>query len=206
MVEEIKKGEEARRDKELVEAFKAGSEAAFDELISRYASKMYQTAYGLIGNKQDAEEVVQDSLIRIHRHLSQFRGDSSFSTWVYRIVVNLSRNKYQWNRRRGSESTISLVEMAKDDEQQNVEYTMPDTKLGPDRIYEGSESEQKIMDALNSLPEKLREVMILRHIEDLSYEEIADMLGCNLGTVKSRISRARESVMEILRPGSTKKE
>ena len=195
MDEKIKK-----EDLELVENFKNGSEAAFNELISRYASKMFQTACGLIGSIEDAEEVVQDAFMRVHRYLNQFRGDSSFSTWVYRIVVNLSRNKYHWNKRRGSDLTFSISgDYGDDDGGRKEDFNVPDTKLGPLRILEEADEEKRIIQVMDGLPEKLREVLILRHIKELTYEEIASLLNCNLGTVKSRIARAREAMIELMK-------
>jgi len=195
MDEKIKK-----EDLELVGDFKNGSEEAFNQLIGRYASKMFQTAYGLIGSKEDAEEVVQDAFVRIYKHLNQFRGDSSFSTWVYRIVVNLSRNKYQWNKRRGSDLTFSISgDYGDDDGGRKEDFNLPDTKLGPLKILEEADEEKRIIDIMAGLPDKLREVLILRHMKDLSYEEIASLLDCNLGTVKSRIARAREAMIELMK-------
>ena len=141
MDEKIKK-----EDLELVKDFKNGSEEAFNQLISRYASKMFQTAYGLIGSREDAEEVVQDAFVRIYKHLDQFRGDSSFSTWVYRIVVNLSRNKYQWNKRRGSDLTFSISGDYGDDDGRKEDFNIPDTKLGPLRVLEEADEERRIID------------------------------------------------------------
>ncbi len=185
---------------EQIPDFKNGSEEAFNQLISRYASKMFQTAYGLIGSREDAEEVVQDAFVRIYKHLDQFRGDSSFSTWVYRIVVNLSRNKYQWNRRRGSDLTFSISgDYRDDDDGRKEDFNLPDTKLGPLRILEEADEQKRIIQIMDSLPDKLREVLLLRHIKELSYEEIASLLDCNLGTVKSRIARAREAMIELMK-------
>jgi RNA polymerase sigma-70 factor (ECF subfamily) len=187
--------EQNREDLELVKALRSGDYQAFDSLIGKHSGRMFQTAYGLIGNKQDAEEVVQDALVRIYRHIDQFRGDSSFSTWVYRIVVNLSRNKYQWNRRRGSELTSSISEkIREDDSAEKSELLLADSSMTPERIIDGSETEEAIMKAIGDLPEKLREVTVLRHIEDMSYEQIAELLETNMGTIKSRIARARETL------------
>ncbi len=189
-------------DLELINRFKNGSEDAFDELTKKYASKMFQTAYGLIGSRQDAEEVVQDALVRVYRHLGQFRGDSSFSTWLYRIVVNLSRNKYQWNKRRGSEMTVSISDKPRgNDGEEREDYNVPDSKLEPLTLIQNIEAEKNVIELMKNLPDKLREALILRHIEEMTYEGIAKMLDCNLGTVKSRIARAREAMVEIMKRG-----
>ncbi len=190
---------EQKGDLELVEAFRHGDEFAFEELVKRYSGKMFQTAYGLLGSSHDAEEVVQDSLLRAYRHFDQFRGDSSFSTWIYRIVVNLSRNKYQWNKSRGSELNVSISDRPDDDGEKRGDFEIADERYEPSAMLRDKESENNLIALMKDLPDKLREVLILRHIEEKSYEEIARMLDCNLGTVKSRISRAREAMVEIIR-------
>jgi len=187
-------------DRELIEQFKSGSEAAFDELINRHSAKMYQVSFGLLGNRQDAEEVVQDAFVRAYRNLDKFRGDASFSTWIYRIVTNLSRNKYQWNRRRGAEVNVSISERPGRlvDDGKKSEIDIPDDRMKPDLMIQSMEGEDRIMIAMNKLPDKLREVMILRHIEDLPYESIANILETKLGTIKSRLARAREMLKEMI--------
>jgi len=191
--------EDKNKDKLLVEEFKNGNEKAFDELINLHASKLYQTAYGLLGNKEDAEEVVQDAFVRAYRAIGQFRGDSSFETWVYRIVVNLSRNKYMWNKRRGSEAKLSLTQTAEinPDAEAMEEIQVPDTTMSPDAAMEKKEFEHSLTQGFNKLPGTLKETMVMRHINDLSYDEIAEVLDCNIGTVKSRIARGRELLREF---------
>jgi RNA polymerase sigma-70 factor (ECF subfamily) len=132
--------------------------------------------------------------------LAGFRGEASFSTWLYRIATNLARNKYQWNRRRGSEVNFSLSSTPPNMEDQGhqEDMTPPDESMGPDRIIEQAEVAGSIAAAVNQLPEALREVMVLRHVEDLPYERIAEICGVRLGTVKSRLSRAREMVKQWL--------
>jgi RNA polymerase sigma-70 factor (ECF subfamily) len=192
--------EDMDRDRDLVARAQAGELAAFDELIGRHSGRMFQLAFGLLGNRQDAEEVVQDTFVRAYRNLAGFRGEASFSTWLYRIATNLARNKYQWNRRRGAEVNFSLSAMSPNMEDQGHQEDMapPDESMGPDRIIEQGELAGSIAAAVNRLPEALREVMVLRHVEDLPYERIAEICGVRLGTVKSRLSRAREMVKQWL--------
>ena len=182
------------RDLELIERFKSGDDSAYDELVTLYASKAYQISFGLISNRLDAEEVVQDAFIKVHSNLEKFRGDSSFATWLYRIITNLSRNKYHWNRRRGKGVNVSISDRGrfKDDIQQDMD--IPDYNLEPDVLLERMETESTLLEAIKKLPDKLREVVILRHIEDMTYAGMADLLGCELGTVKSRLARAREAL------------
>jgi len=184
---------------ELVTETKTGNLEAYDELIRRESAKLINVSYGLLGNIQDAEEVVQDAFIRALKALDKFRGESTFETWIYRIVTNLSRNKYQSNKRRGSEVNISLSGYPVDENSDKVqEILIPDNSLSPDSLIGMQEYEEKLVKIFISLPEKLREIMILRNFHDLSYEEIAEKAQCKVGTVKSRIFRARELLREAL--------
>ena len=191
LTEEEKKKEQFRETAELIEAFNAGNFESFDKLVIKYSPQLYRTAYGLLKSKQDAEEVVQDAFIRAYRALNKFRGDSCFETWMYRITVNLSRNKFHWNRRRGEGQTTNIPDMT-EPEQEQADFLIPDNRLRPDFTIENSELESEIMNGLSHLPESLRETMILRHISDLPYEKIASQLSCKVGTVKSRLARGRE--------------
>lgn len=182
---------------ELIEAFKSGMQESFDKLVIMYSPQLYRTAYGLLGSKQDAEEVVQDAFVRAFRALNNFRGDSSFETWMHRITINLARNKFHWNRRRG-EGMMTSISRVSDDEGEQRDLLFPDDRLRPDFSMENSEIENQIMSGLSSLPESLRETMVLRHISDLPYEKIAEQLDCKVGTVKSRLARGRELLREYL--------
>ncbi len=191
------------RDLELISEFKAGRKEVFDELMDLHASKLFQTAYGLLGNRQDAEEVVQDAFVRAYKALGEFRCDSSFETWMHRIVVNLARNKYHWNRRRGEGLHTSLSERSKpgplgDGSLTTQDIPLPDSTYGPDKIMETSEFESNVMRGLESLPDTLREAMVLRHVKDMPYENIAELLECKIGTVKSRLARGREMLRDFL--------
>lgn len=194
------KNNENVSDNQIIEQIKAGADHLFDELIRRHSGKLYQVSYGLLGNREDAEEVVQDAFVRAYKALSGFRGESSFETWIHRIVVNLSRNKYQWNKRRGADLNVSLTRDSEhdDDVESGEERMISDESLGPDTIVQSVEMENRILDGIEKMPEKLKEAMILRHVDDLSYEGIAEMLKCKVGTVKSRLARGRELLKEVL--------
>ena len=187
------------REAELIEQFRAGNDSAFDELVLMLSPKLFRVAFALLGNKQDAEEVVQDAFVRTHRAIADFRGDASFETWMHRITVNLARNRFHWNRRRGEGVNISLS-ASFDDPQgtQMQEIDLPDTRMEPDRLLATLELESNIVKAMKSLPEGLRETMILRHMNDMPYEKIAEMLDCKVGTVKSRLARGREMLRNII--------
>ena len=185
--------EQRTREDALLTAFRNGDSAAFDALIGMYSAKLYKVAYALLGSRQDAEEVVQDTFLRAYRALPAFRGDSSLETWLHRITVNLARNKFQWNHRRGGGLNVSLT--ASDDDGESgtePEQDVPDLRMEPDLVLEQDEIGANIMKALDSLPDNLRETMLLRHMDDMPYEQIARKLDCKVGTVKSRLSRGRE--------------
>ncbi len=183
-----------RSDSEIISSFKAGNHHDFDILIERYSTKLYRVAFGMLSSQQDAEEVVQDAFVRAFRALDRFRGDASFSTWIHRIVSNLAKNRYHWNRRRGSQVNISLYQPKRnhDDTDDEHEILIPDSRMSPSVMLEGAELEQEVMAEFNRLPDKLKQAMLLRHVSEFSYEKIAETLQCKVGTVKSRIARGRE--------------
>jgi RNA polymerase sigma-70 factor (ECF subfamily) len=189
--------EQRTREDALLEAFRSGDDAAFDALIGMYSAKLYKVAYALLGSRQDAEEVVQDTFLRAYRALQAFRGDSSLETWLHRITVNLARNKFQWNHRRGDGVNVSLTTPDDESGAEN-EQDVPDMRMEPDLVLEQDEIGTNIMKALNSLPGNLRETMLLRHVDDMPYEQIAQKLDCKVGTVKSRLSRGREMLRDQL--------
>lgn len=183
-------------DAELVIRFQKGDRTAFDLLVDRYSEKAYQIAYGVLGSREDAEEVAQDVFIRIARALPGFRGDSEFSTWMYRIAINLARNKYRWNKSRGSQKNLSLDAPIEglDNDNQNPGYDVPNPKPPPDDQASINELETNISAELEKLPDIYREALVMRNLDDMDYNQIADLLGCKLGTIKSRIARAREEL------------
>ena len=196
----VMNGETGSYEERLIADFKEGSRERFDELVKAYTQKLYRLAYGLLGNHHDAEEVVQDAFVRAYRGLDSFRGDSSFETWMHRITMNLARNKFHWNRRRGEGITVSLSEpndFTEEGEPQG-ELELPDTSYSPDRLMQKVETQDNVIRGMNALPESLREAMVLRHVKDMPYEEIAAILNCPVGTVKSRIARGRELLREHL--------
>ena len=192
--------EQKTREDALLTAFRGGDAAAFDGLIELYSAKLYKVAYALLGSRQDAEEVVQDTFLRAYRALGAFRGESSLETWLHRIALNLARNKYQWNHRRGGGLNVSLTagDGADGDTGTENEQDVPDRRMEPDLVLEQDEIGTNIMKALNRLPDNLRETMLLRHVNDMPYELIAQKLDCKVGTVKSRLSRGREMLRDYL--------
>lgn len=185
-------------DSALVRRFKAGDECAFDALVDRYSARAYQIAYGVLGNREDAEEVAQDVFIRIHRALPEFRGDSEFTTWLYRIAMNLARNKYRWNKCRKMKLHDSIDSAPEDDDGEARRIELPDMKANPEQEAVYAELDSALKSELEKMSAAQREVLVMRNVQEMSYEDIAAALKCKIGTVKSRIARAREELRQRL--------
>jgi RNA polymerase sigma-70 factor (ECF subfamily) len=188
------KAQEVALDRMLVDRFKNGDQAAFDEMVSRYWDRIYSMVNQLLRNTQDAEEVTQDAFIRAHRGLANFRGESAFSTWLYQIATNLARNRYWYWWRRKRDQTISFDQPVGSDNETTLAEIIPAELETPDDITVTQEFVDKIAEGMAKLSAKHREILTLRNIKNLSYEEIATILNLSVGTVKSRIARARESL------------
>lgn len=183
----------------LLEKAKAGDVAAFEELIESYQKKIFNLAYRILGNYDDAGDMAQEALIRIFRSIASFKEQSSFSTWVYRITTNVCLDEI---RKKKNKKVISLDEEIRMEDGEMKRQIMSDD-IQPDEAAELEELRTFVSDAINSLPEDQRLVITLRDIQGLSYEEISSVLDCPSGTVKSRINRARQALKNVL---STKRE
>ena len=187
-------------DNDLVLAARQGDCAAFEEIVNRYYQRLYQTALAILSSHHDAEEVTQDALVKAYRALPGFRGDSLLLTWLCRIVINQAHNKYHWNRRRGSEVNLSLSRPPEPGgDQQQEDFNIPDVTHTPVRELDNAELGKLLDEEIAGLPLSLRETMQLRHQKDFSYEEIAQIQHCQLGTIKSRLSRGRELLLKRLK-------
>jgi RNA polymerase sigma-70 factor, ECF subfamily len=188
------KAQEVALDRLLVDRFKNGDQSAFDEMVTRYWSRIYSMVNQLLRNTQDAEEVTQDAFIRAHRGLVNFRGDSAFSTWLYQIATNLARNRYWYWWRRKRDKSVSFDQPIGPDGDMTLADVIPAQLETPDDITITQEFVDRIADGMEKIGAKHREILVLRNIKNLSYEEIAAVLNISIGTVKSRIARARESL------------
>ena len=188
------KAQEVAIDRMLVDRFKGGDEAAFNEMVSRYWDRIYTMVNQLLRNSQDAEEVTQDAFIRAHRGLVNFRGEAAFSTWLYQIATNLARNRYWYWWRRKRDHTISFDQPVSYDNDTTLQELIPADVETPGDATVTQELVTHIAAGMEKLGAKHREILVLRNIKNLSYEEIAQILGISVGTVKSRIARARESL------------
>lgn len=183
-------------DKRLVERVQHGDKKAFELLFSKYQRKLMRLVSRLVRDQAEAEDVVQEAFIKAYRALPQFRGDSAFYTWLYRIGINTAKNYLVTQGRRAPTSTDADVEEAEtfDDGEHLRDINTPESMLATKQIA------QTVNQAMESLPDELRTAISLREIEGLSYDEIADVMQCPIGTVRSRIFRAREAIAEKLRP------
>jgi len=185
-------------DDALVLRFQAGDETAFVEIMNRYRTKILAATLGLLRNHADADEITQDTFIRAHRALANFRGDSSLSTWLYRIAVNLSRNRYWYFFRRRRQDSISLDTALSDENTGTLSDLVADTAQDPAQETLANEFSHLVGRSMQHLDSRHREVLRLRNVLHHSYDEIAKTLGINVGTVKSRIARARENLRSRL--------
>lgn len=176
----------------MLDRLKNGDDCAFGELVNTHWDKIYNRANSLLSNHQDAEEVAQDTFLRARKSIVNFRGECSLSTWLYHIATNLARNKhwYWWRRKRGE--SVSLDSQVGDDENTRLCDVIAGDDDTPAEETESNEFAHTLPEAIASLPAKYGDVIKLRVARDLSYEEISAELGISVGTVKSRLSRARE--------------
>jgi RNA polymerase sigma-70 factor (ECF subfamily) len=188
------KAQDVAMDRILVDRFKGGDQAAFDEMVTRYWDRIYAMVHQLLRNQQDAEEVTQDAFIRAHRGLVNFRGESAFSTWLYQIATNLARNRYWYWWRRKRDKTVSFDQPVSEGSDMPLSEVFAAEIESPDDVTVTQEFVDRIAKGMEKLGAKHREILILRNVKNLSYEDIAAILNISVGTVKSRIARARESL------------
>src|SRR3982751_3010643 len=184
-------------DAGVVAAFLGGEERAFQELVERYQSRLLNFIYRTIGDREKSEDLVQEVFIRVYRHLHRFDRSKKFSTWAYTIASNLAKNELR-NRSRNPLVLFQTVQKNFQDDDRPLQFE--DTTSRPDDMYRKRHLREIVEETVAKLPEHHRNVFILRELEGKSYEEIAEITECNLGTVKSRLNRARNSFAEIIAP------
>ncbi len=189
---------ESAFDALLVQRFNAGDEKAFDEIVMRYRDRIFAIAIGLLRNRADAEEITQDALIRAYRGLARFRGDSSLATWIHRITVNLARNRYWYFFRRRRQDSVSLEHALGGEDSGSLADVIATEDPNPAQLAVRDEFADHIGEAMARLDAPQREILTLRNVRGLSYDEIAEELRINVGTVKSRIARARDHLRALL--------
>lgn len=183
-------------DEELVTRAKAGDRNAYGDLVERYQKRVYSVAYGILRNRADAWDIAQEAFVKAYRNLGRFEGESTFFTWIYRITYNLSIDHIRASGRREAVSTeeTGVLEKALESEGKS---TYSDN---PSQASDRTELMRILHQAMNQLSEKHRAIIVLREVEGLSYEEIADVLGVAKGTVMSRLFHARKNLQALLGP------
>ena len=182
------------REAALVERCAAGEETAFTELVAEHQRMVVQLAMNLLGEREESLDLSQEVFLRVFRTIYRFRGQSSLRTWIYRIAVNQARNRHRFWRRRHRADQVSL-------EQHVASHgDLPSGRsVTPDHVLEQKELGASLQRALDALPFDQRSAIVLREVDGLSYEEIAFSLGVAVGTVKSRLTRARQTLRQVLR-------
>jgi len=183
-------------DEELVRRFKEGDRDAYSELVRRYQNRVFSMCLRWMGSRSIAEEVAQDVFLALFKALPRFRGDARLSTWVYRVTVNHCKNRDLYRRRRAHGRHESIDGSRDDDDAPVRQYA--DDGPGTESLTNQSEASALLQEALSALDEDQRQIIVLRDVEDLSYEEIATILELPKGTVKSRLHRARHELARRL--------
>lgn len=185
-------------DTVLIRAVQAGDMAAFDELVLKHKDRLFNLVYWFLGDYQDANDCAQETFIKVFKSIKKFRFESAFSTWLYRIAINTCKNKIQSSAYRWKKKTVSL-ETSNSSKNGNPFSEIVNGSPTPVVALEKKERMMRIQKAINSLPEEQNKVVVLRDIQGLSYQDISDITGLNLGTVKSRLARGRLALKNRLK-------
>jgi RNA polymerase sigma-70 factor (ECF subfamily) len=182
-------------DQQLVQRVQKGDKSAFDLLVLKYQHRVLKLVSRFVSDAAEAQDIAQEAFLKAYRALPSFRGDSAFYTWLYRIAINTAKNTLVSNRRRPVDFNLDL----QDPEQYDRHAKLKEVDT-PEGVLLTEEIRQVVERAMQQLPEDLRTAIVLREIEGLSYEEIAEAMDCPVGTVRSRIFRAREAIDKRLQP------
>jgi RNA polymerase sigma-70 factor (ECF subfamily) len=187
-----------RSDEELMLLVQEGNNVCFDILVDRYKIRLFNFLYRMVGNRDDAEEIAQEAFVKAFIHAGKYKTIAKFSTWLYTIATNLVRNRIRARRR--APQFLSIRELARDDSEETKQVDLISDHRSPDEVYNDEELREIIQRSIQKIPEKYRTSFVLREINQLSYEEIAAVTGLKLGTVRSRINRARTCFRKIVEP------
>lgn len=179
-------------DEQLIARFQNGDMAAFDLIVHRYKDPLVNFVYHFLNDRIDAEDVVQETFLRVYRNKHLYRNIAKFSTWIYTIASNLAKTELRRRRRR---RLLSLSQMGFDDK----DFEPADTEQTPEGIVDSDMQEKIIRKEIDALPMKFKEVVLLRDVQEFSYEEISQILGIPIGTVKSRVNRGRLRLQKKLK-------
>ncbi|MBN4069393.1 MAG: RNA polymerase subunit sigma-24 [Alkaliphilus sp.] len=178
----------------LIRESKNGNSSSFEELVSPHYKKAFNTAYRILGNLEDANDVAQDAIIKVFKSIGSFKENSSFSTWVYKIVVNTCIDF----KRKNNKQEVIYLDKQIGEKNGGLVLEIPDKAGTPESLFEENEVKHIIHDAINELNFEQRKIIVLRDVKGFSYKEIAEILDCSEGTVKSRISRSRNNLRKVL--------
>lgn len=180
-------------EKKLIQKSISGDVESFEILINKYQKMAYNVSYRVMGNEEDAKDMTQEALIKVFRYINSFRMDSSFSTWMYRIVMNTCKDELRKKK-------LKVVSIDKPIEMSdgNMKMDIEDTSRTPEQLLVGKETAEEVQNALLNVTEKNRIVVVLRDIKGFSYSEISDIIDVPVGTIKSRINRGRKELKELL--------
>jgi len=187
---------EREKDHSLVQRVQRGDKVAFEMLFTKYQRRVSRLVSRFVRSDAEVEDIVQESFIKAYRALGSFRGDSAFYTWLYRIAVNTAKNYLV----AASKRPISLTQFEKNDDDDFEEDHFMSDAATPESELITKQIAETVNKTMNELPGDLREAIMLREIEGMSYEDIADSMGCPIGTVRSRIFRAREAISQKIKP------
>ena len=179
-------------DEQLIAQFQRGDLQAFDVLVQRYKDQLLNYVFRFVGNRVDAEDIVQETFLRVYKNKHYYKEIAKFSTWVYTIAGNLAKTELRRRKRRKLFSVSNFVNEERD-------FDIPDTNRNPEQRVDGVIKDEIIQKAIDKLPAKFKEVIILRDIQEFAYEEISEILNIPLGTVKSRVNRGRLKLQEDLK-------
>ncbi len=182
-----------QEEAQVIERVLAGDVNAYEQLVTQYEKSVYNLALRMVDNPEDAADMAQDAFIKAYNSLSGFRGDSKFSVWLYRIVSNVCLD---FLRKQSRRPAVSLS--VEDDDGEDVQMDVPDDSMSPQQMLERKLTREAVREGLKQLPEDYRQILLLRELQGLSYDEIAQTLDIGVGTVKSRIFRAREKLCAFL--------
>jgi RNA polymerase sigma-70 factor, ECF subfamily len=184
---------EQTHESRLIARLRVSDLGAFEELVAQFERQVYSLCLRLLGDAEEARDAAQETFLKVYRGLNSFRGEAGLKTWIYRIAINQAMNQQRWWRRRHRDETISL-DLTRGQSEMTIGSLLPAHTASPEAQAIASERERRIMRALAEIKQEYRVALILREIEDLSYEEIAETLAVSIGTVKSRIARGREEL------------
>lgn len=179
-------------DQEMIALCKKGDREAFNALVAKYQTQVFNTAYGMLSDYEDASDAAQEVFIKVYRSIASFRGQSSLTTWIYRICANVCSDTLRKRQRRGIHLSIDA------DDDENPASKLPSDEPTPAERLEQTERQRLVREAVDSLRPEYKEIIVLSDMEQLSYEETAKILRCPVGTVKSRLNRARNALRKKL--------